>query len=372
MSLYEYFYMGEIINNNKYSILAIDDSPENNDIILDCLGHEYNVSISTNGEDALKLLERIKPDIILLDIIMPGMDGFDVCKAIKGKDDLKDIPILFLTCLDDSVDAVRAFEAGAEDYIPKPFNTHELYARVKLHIELKANRDLIIQKNSEQKELIHILCHDLANTFTSSLALTALLKKLPEKEKKVVNRLNNSLRNGSQIISMVRNLKESKKSFCLEPINLENSVKQSLSLLSNIFEEKEISVNVRISPDIDIISEYISLINSVLNNVFTNSVKFSHIGQEIDVWVESSSDDSVLLKIRDYGVGIPDDLINTIFDISINKSRKGTSGETGTGFGMSMIKKFMERYGGSVEIDSTKDKGTEVALTFKKGGVNNE
>ena len=143
--------------DNKKSILAVDDIPLNLDLLTDILDPFYNISATTGGKDALEILEDTTPDLILLDIMMPEMDGYEVCSIIKERKEWEHIPIIFLTAKNETEDIVRAYDIGAADYLSKPFNPPELLARVKAHLEIKESRDIIQKQNAEQKELLHKL-----------------------------------------------------------------------------------------------------------------------------------------------------------------------------------------------------------------------
>lgn len=123
-------------------ILLVDDTPEHIEFVVSILReNNYRLRIATKGSTALKLLKQHKPDLILLDVYMPEMNGFEVCKIIKNSSDFYDIPIIFLTASNDEESIKRGFEVGAQDYIAKPFNIHELLARVNTHIKLKQQAD---------------------------------------------------------------------------------------------------------------------------------------------------------------------------------------------------------------------------------------
>lgn len=137
----------------KEKILIVDDTPENIHILMEILKENYSLQAATNGEKALQLAKADpKPDIILLDVIMPGMDGYGVCRSLKTDNQTKDIPVLFLTAKSQTADIVNGFEAGGIDYITKPFNSLELTARIKNHLELKKSRDQIEQLNEQLKK----------------------------------------------------------------------------------------------------------------------------------------------------------------------------------------------------------------------------
>lgn len=134
---------------NKQTILLVDDTPQNLQVLYQTLKERYELYSADNGRDALTLAESLHPDLILLDIMMPEMDGFEVCRIIKGNDTLKEIPVLFLTALVEESDELLGFEVGGADYIIKPFNPKIVMQRVATHLDLKLQRDLLIKSNQD-------------------------------------------------------------------------------------------------------------------------------------------------------------------------------------------------------------------------------
>ncbi len=134
-------------------ILVVDDSKENLSVVSKILKDKgLNLALALDGKNALKILESDDIDLILLDIMMPDMDGFEVCKAIKKNPSLKDIPVIFLTAKTETEDIIKGFKLGGVDYITKPFNKEELYVRIKTHLELKFMREYFKEQAKESKE----------------------------------------------------------------------------------------------------------------------------------------------------------------------------------------------------------------------------
>ncbi len=132
--------------NENVSVLIVDDNQENLKVISNFLKEkDYKIALANSGENALKVLESNKIDLVLLDIMMPGMDGFEVCKIIKERPETKNIPVIFLSALAETDNIVKGFHIGGVDYITKPFNKEELYARVNTHIQLKLAKDYLVQ-----------------------------------------------------------------------------------------------------------------------------------------------------------------------------------------------------------------------------------
>jgi sigma-B regulation protein RsbU (phosphoserine phosphatase) len=130
-------------------ILIVDDTPANIQILAETLKGKYQLSVATNGKQALEMLERVRPDLILLDVMMPELDGFETCRRIKSLDAWRDVPIIFLTSKSDTSDIVTGFEVGAVDYVAKPFNTYELLARIHTHLTIDQLRRSLEEKNAE-------------------------------------------------------------------------------------------------------------------------------------------------------------------------------------------------------------------------------
>ncbi|HEY5561459.1 MAG TPA: diguanylate cyclase [Clostridiaceae bacterium] len=153
------------MKNKNFTILIVDDNPHNLQVLAEVVQKdEHEVIIAMNGKEALEAISMEKPDLILLDVMMPGLDGYEVCKRIKEKEDFEEVPIIFLTAKTETEDIVKGFESGAIDYIKKPFNPIELGARIKTHLDLKSSRDqlkkayeIIKLKNDELKEVMEKL-----------------------------------------------------------------------------------------------------------------------------------------------------------------------------------------------------------------------
>ncbi|MEZ4527429.1 MAG: hybrid sensor histidine kinase/response regulator [Desulfobacterales bacterium] len=355
----------------KPRILIVDDTQGNIQILGTILLKEgYQVNVARNGVQAMGLVEKIMPDLILLDIMMPEMDGFETCRQLKSSPQTKNIPVIFLTARADADDIVKGFETGAVDYITKPFNATELLVRVHTHLDLKFSKDLIETVSNERKELLHVLCHDLSNTFHAVICLLALMKNY-EKFEELKPHLLSSANNGVEIIRLVRNMRAlEEQKLRLENILFSEALGQSYSLLKDRFAAKEIQLDVFAEENLKIRAERTSFVNSVLNNIFTNAVKFSHRKSKITVTAHANGE-YARISIRDAGIGMSQKIRKNIFDLSKATSRPGTEGETGTGFGMPLIRKFMTAYGGSMEIlskaqdEHPEDHGTEVILKLK-------
>lgn len=363
--------------NKESIILIVDDNPQNVEILWKALKNKnYKIIMANSGIQALRVIDEIIPDLILLDIMMPNMNGFEVCEKLKASPETQHIPIIFLTALTDSEDIIKGFEYGAMDYITKPFNLPELLVRVNTHLELKFSKELLLEKNAEQKELLHILCHDLANP----MSLVKIFLELSESRSddwllEQKPSMLQAMENGLKIIELVREVRvldEKKGKINLIPCNLRNLVSESLMILQPQFTQKNIAYEMNIDESLTVLGEKTSFINSVLNNIFTNAIKFSFPDSIITVNARQEGE-TVIVTITDTGIGMSPKLLEDVFDISQPTTRRGTNGEKGTGFGMPLMKKFITIFGGDIEISSkekktgVEDHGTTVKLILKSG-----
>lgn len=359
----------ELTLEQKPFILIVDDVPRNLQVLGTILNPEgYLVTPANSGKQALKIIDKRHPDLILLDIMMPEMDGYEVCETLKHSPATKDIPIIFLTAKTEPQDIVKGFEIGGSDYITKPFNPTELLARVSTHLE-------IVKVGNERKELLHILCHDLGNLFGTTVSALKMIEQGYGTFEVFKEPMLTSSLNGLRLIGLVRKiraLEDQKINLIAESVNLKSAVDESVLMLERKFAEKRIELFAEIDPGLTVYAERISFVNSVINNIFTNAIKFSFADSKIIVSA-GQSDSMVILSVKDFGVGMPKLLQKDIFDLSKKTSRVGTNGETGTGFGMPLIMKFVRAYGGTIEVfskeekDAPQDHGTEIKLTLRSG-----
>lgn len=241
-----------------------------------------------------------------------------------------------------------------------------------LEHEVKERTGELSLSNNQLKQLLHILCHDLQNPLFNIQSIIQISQDNPELFSEMVPHASSAVTNGLAIIQMVRNisvLDRKKLRLELEDLNLSELVQASVQMLSQQIEKKGIGIEKQIDNEIGIRVERISFINSVLNNILTNAIKFSHTGSTIRIEA-FKQDGKVILSVKDTGIGMPQILLNDLFNLEKATSRIGTAGETGTGFGMPLVKTFITAYGGTIEVLSKDEKqnksehGTEIRLVL--------
>lgn len=357
-------------------ILVADDLAQNLQVVGEVLTNEIacDLSFATDGVQALESVKVTRPDLVLLDVMMPGMNGFEVCAALKKDPATSDIPILFLTAKSDMTDIVTGFQCGGEDYLTKPVNHAELIARVKTHLAIRRATRLVAQKNEELKRLVQILCHDLANPVG---AINGFFESCREDKQSFLDawdELSSTARRAMEIVNFVREmqgLEEGRYHLKIVDFPLEAAVEGAQNNVSHLFRSKQITCQYCINPELNVLVEPISFTNSVLSNLLTNAAKFSLPGGTVEVSARQEETGYVTIEVEDHGIGMKPALVNDIFVPTSKVCRTGTAGETSTGFGMPLVKKFIEAYGGKITVESRDittypdDHGTRVTLRLR-------
>jgi DNA-binding response OmpR family regulator len=358
------------------NLLIVDDSPANLELLVGMLQNRgFRVRPVASGERALQAARSEPPDLVLLDINMPEMDGYEVCRRLKADATLKEIPVIFISVMDGVIDKVKAFSAGGVDYIAKPFHLEEVESRVRTHLTLRAQKLEITRKNTELKEMLHIVCHDLANLFSVLSISLESIEQAPQADFAMyLPLMNAALRNGIDLTEMIREMRRTEdKKITLRAVPLEAKLVESLLLMQARLSAKELSITLEV-PSVNVLAEPCALVNSVFNNLLSNAVKFSHSGSHIAIRA-TVENDWVCIFFRDQGVGMSGEVLAHLFDLGKSHSRAGTAGETGTGFGMPLMRRLVTQFGGRVEVTSREeasspdDHGTEFKIWLRSAAV---
>lgn len=364
--------------DNVPFVLIVDDNPKNLQVLGEILSEiNCSIGVATNGKRALASAKEVHPDLILMDVVMPEMDGFTTTQKLKEDSDTKDIPVIFLTAKTETSDIIKGFEIGGIDYVTKPFNAPELIARVKTQLKITNDQKVIQSQKDNLNEMVHILCHDLANPLQVISMIVQSARGNPASLANDYNVILDSTTQSLNIIDLVRYLRaieEGKTDLILSPVDLKLAMDKSMEIIEYRFKDKHVTLSTNIEIGTVVIAEEYSLINTVLNNLISNAIKFSYKDSYIEIESEIKSEiksDELTLTFKDHGVGIPKDLMQNLFKSSAKTTRSGTSGEAGTGFGLPLVKKIMHMYGGEICIDSREiaenpeNHGTNIILTFK-------
>jgi two-component system sensor histidine kinase/response regulator len=375
--------MSDIENGEKPLILIIDDSKENLHFLCDIFV-EYRKSVTVSGLEGIKLASSLKPDLILLDILMPEINGFDVCRAIKENPDNVDIPIIFLSGKTKLEDIVKGLKLGAVDYITKPFEQEELKVRVKTNLELKASKDLIkrqseklAQLNDDFRHFLAIATHDLKNSLLVIQGFTKLLieryQKFSDVEKldllSDISLTSETMYKIIMNLSYVTKLEEGK----IQPYFTEFDINYLLNNSINYFKEIANTKNININyiNKIKQLSVYqdLSLIKECIDNLLSNAIKFSPMQSQITVIAYSESINKnmiqmFVIEVEDEGPGIKEEEQPLLFKKFVRLSSQATNHEITTGLGLAITKMIVELLNGEVSYISQHSKGSKFVLKF--------
>ncbi len=361
----------------KPLVLVVDDNPQ----IFKVLGrlldeNGCSPAIAQNGAKALDFVNKKLPDLILLDIMMPGMDGLEVCKKLKQNPATKDIPIIFLTAKLEKETIISGLELGAVDYVTKPFHNKELMMRISTHLKLKAVEkelkktvDELKQANATKDKLFSIISHDLMTPFNTLISLSTILANeflSADQTKKFINNILLASMRGynlaANLLSWSRT-QTGKLKVTHKKINLSAIVDRNLEFLQTQANAKEINLFSSIENTFVFADQ--NLLDTVIRNLLSNAVKFTPAKGRVEVF-SHQKDDFVEISISDTGVGIKQEQLNKLFQEEVTHTTKGTSGEKGTGLGLMLCKEFVEKNGGLIGVESEEGKGSRFYIRLPK------
>ncbi len=360
-------------------ILVVDDHPENLAVLeADLEEAAYRVVLADGGLTALEQVATKRPDLVLLDISMPGIDGLEVCRRLRAEPDTADLPVIMVTGRDAPSDIVAGLDAGANDYVTKPLQPETVLARIRAQLRLKRLQDELKQTIHQLEELqrlradfVAMVTHDMKAPLTSvvgfsSMLLDDALGRCPSGEFRVA--LRNIYDNGRKMTQLINDfltfsrIEAGKLEIQFEPVDLNLSIVQVASLLQYQADRKQIRIDYTPpgEPLPRVRGDGVQ-IERAISNVLTNAIKYSPEEQPVRVSLQPR-DDWLVIEIEDRGPGIPQDLLPHLFDryFRVRSPKKAE----GIGLGLSIVKSIVEAHGGSVEIETQEGQGTQVTLRF--------
>ena len=361
-------------------ILIVDDTPANIGIIynyLDQLG--FSMRISEDGETALALMEKETPDLILLDIMLPGMDGYETCRRIKALPACADVPVIFMSALSEVTNKIEGFKAGGVDYITKPFHREEILERVKTHLTIKKQRDKLRDLNRALEEAVRskdrffsIIAHDLRGPFTALLGAAEMIKETVDSSgdktaMEMAAILKTSVENTYLLLENLlewSRLQRNVLKLAPEDLALEVLVRSSCSVLRTALEEKGIDFRIDVPEEFQVFADR-NMLSTIIRNLTGNAIKFTPRGGVVAVRAYENGD-RICVEVRDTGVGIERARIADLFMADHSTHTRGTEGEKGSGLGLLLVKDFVERHGGVLKVESEPGKGSLFAFDIAR------
>jgi len=377
---------------SKGVIMVVDDNPENLGMLFTYLDSDgFTVLLVQDGENALRQIRETPPDIILLDILMPGLDGFEVCQRLKQDENTRHIPVIFITALTNTADKLRGFEIGGVDYITKPFHHKEVMARLSTHLTLCRLQQELLEKNTQLEEknvllddknqqlqeanagkdqFFSILGHDLRSPLTGLTGIisflndnidrysTAKAKSMLEKAKVVCESLTALLEN---LLTWAR-MQCGTLEWHPQPIDIKTVAMFNLELIQPQAEQKQIVLRNHITDSCMVYAD-VHMVSTILRNLLSNSIKFTQPGGTVTLSTQAGTDD-LAISISDTGIGIDAQDLPKLFKIDTKFIRQGTAHEKGTGLGLLLCKEFVEHNGGHIRVESHPDQGSTFSFTL--------
>ncbi len=357
---------------SKTRVLVVDDITKNLQVVGTMLRNAgYEVMPTTSGAQALERVRAQLPDLILLDLMMPEMDGLEVCRRLKADTATRQIPVIFLTASNEMEHLVSGFEVGAVDYVTKPFNPPELLARVQTHVELRQARERLRELNEEKNEFMGIAAHDLRNPLS---AIQGYAEMVVEDAQALAHRELEG--NGARIretakrmAEMVQNLLDANRiergemQLELAPTNLAATVATVLETQRPRAAAKQQTLHWQNEAGPVSVLADSTVLTQVVENLVSNAIKYSPPGKSIYVRLQKSAA-TVRCEVLDEGPGLSTDDQKKLFGKFARLSAKPTGGEHATGLGLSIVKKMVEAMNGRVWCESEPGKGATFIVEF--------
>ena len=368
-----------VISHSEYTVLVVDDVVSNVLLLKVLLTNEkFKVITAGNGKEALSQAVNARPDLILLDVMMPEMNGFEVAERLKADPETQHIPIIFLTALNTTADIVKGFKVGANDFISKPFNKEELVIRVTHQISLVAAKRIIVAQTEELRKTImgrdklySVIAHDLRSPMGSiKMVLNMLILNLPSETigEEMYELLTMANQTTEDVFSLLDNLLKWTKSQIgkLKVVYQELNMVEVVEGVSEIFTMVASLKNIKIVQDVPVenvaVRADIDMIKTVIRNLISNAIKFSNEGSEVVVSL-TEEDGMAIVSVKDSGCGIDDENQKKLLHTDTHFSTFGTNNEEGSGLGLLLCQDFVVKNGGKLWFTSKKGEGSTFSFS---------
>jgi signal transduction histidine kinase len=376
------------INLAGAKILIVDDTPENLKLLRQAIEPEgYHILIATNGEGALKIAGNAHPDLILLDVQMPGINGFETCARLKADPNTRDIPVIFVTAEAETISVVEGFRTGGVDYIVKPFKNDEVIVRIRTHLKIdhltraldKSNHELSaanrqIREEAERKSrFLASMSHELRTPVNAIVGFARIVLRqaaaiLPERQKDNLEKIRESSDHLLHLINDILDLSKieaGRMDINPAPIDVKHLIKSCCATVSPLV-GTDVSLTCEIPDDLPQANIDGLRLKQILINLLSNAIKFTEKGT---ITVSASQNvlpeggASLTLTVSDSGIGISADDLADIFD-EFRQVKGSDKQHKGTGLGLSISRKMAELMGGTIRVESELGRGSIFTVTL--------
>ncbi|WP_178797931.1 response regulator [Bacteroidaceae bacterium] len=362
-----------VIDHSEYTILVVDDVVSNVLLLRVLLTNEkFKVITASNGKEALSQAANAHPDLILLDVMMPEMNGFEVAERLKADPETQNIPIIFLTALNTTADIVKGFKVGANDFISKPFNKEELVIRVNHQISLIAAKRIILRQTEELRKTImgrdklySVIAHDLRSPMGSiKMVLNMLILSLPEEQigAEMFQMLSMANQSTEDVFALLDNLLKWTKSqigklnVVYQDFDVVENVASVIEIFNLVAAVKNIKLSFSVQEKIEVHAD-IDMIKTIMRNLLSNAIKFSYNDSEILVKAVVEGD-MAIISVTDSGKGMSEEDQKKLLNAETHFSKYGTNNEEGSGLGLLLCLDFAQKNGGRLWFESEEGKGS--------------
>ena len=364
------------INRSDYKILIVDDVVSNVLLLKILLKNEkFQVCTANCGNMCIEVCKAEKPDLVLLDVMMPDISGFDTAVIMKKDPELRDIPIIFLTALNSPSDLVKGFQVGASDFLSKPFNKEELIVRVMHQIAYVAAKRLIEKQNRElmatisnRDKMYSVIAHDLRSPMASIRMVLNLVVASTSPETvgpELFELLDKANRESEEVHDLLDNLLKWTKSqtgrltVVKQDLDLNDIIPGVVEIFEAIAYTKHIKLDLQKTDAPLVVNADNDMLKTVVRNFLSNAVKFSPEDSSIEI-IMATEGEMAKVSVRDHGVGIAADRLGSIFHKG--ETTYGTGGEEGSGLGLQLCEDFARKNGGDCTVESVEGEGSTFSV----------
>jgi signal transduction histidine kinase len=352
------------------TILVVDDIPANVNVLLTMLTEKgFTVLVAKEGKDAIRKVGFAKPDLILLDVMMPGMDGFEVCKVLKSQATTQHIPVIFMTALADTVDKVKGLDLGAADYITKPIQHEEVLARIHTQLKLTKLQKELQRKNQELEAFARTVAHDLKNPLNAIIGLSEMVVEdfsacdtSSEEELENVRAISKHGRKMADIIDALLLLSGvASQPVELRPVDMREvlaQVKSRLSYLMNQY-QGEVVIMFEYCP---LVQSYAPWLEEIWANYLSNGLKYGGRPPRLEIGYDSQATGKIRFWVRDNGPGLSEEAQKKLFTPF---TRLHEDRAEGHGLGLSIVCQIVEKLGGEASVESVLGEGSLFYFTLR-------
>jgi two-component system sensor histidine kinase/response regulator len=357
-------------SEHQARILVVDDNQINIDLLINMLARfGYETVAAENGVRALQVVEETPPDLILLDINMPKMDGYETCIRLKDNPATAEIPVIFISAMQDTSDVLRGFEVGGVDYIGKPFKYREVIARVNAHVALYKQKQHIQQMREKEQEQYALMdamrsqfigsaTHDLKNPLFVIAGYTDMLESVPaiaddDNARRFIDAIKRGVDKMSHLVRDMLDLLqlETDINLHLEDVSLRDLLLDTLSDMQLRADTGQVTFNIELPDETISIRVDPYRMERVLDNLVSNAIKYTPEGGTVTV-SSQVTDETICIIVEDTGLGIPEEALPTLFD-PFERVKTGDHQDIeGTGLGLSIVKAIVEQHNGRIEVES--------------------